>query len=98
MLTKNRRLKRRWIGDDRYVLCLDEPETVNDLFYGMPKHQSCAPRTAPEQTLLFNCCLSSRLWKASRLKGGAVGGRELATIDTAWWFIRPERNNKIFEN
>ncbi len=98
VLTKDRLIRRGWVGDDWCALCLDEPETMDHLFTGCPVGKAVLSSLLPNKLFLSTCFSTLRLWESSRQKGGDAKGRELATSAIAWWSIWLARNKRIFEN
>lgn len=97
VLTVDNLLKKGWSGDENCVLCLDEKETVDHLFFDCPNTTAMLKGLLPNKLFLNNRSSSIAIWKVCSLKTGAQGGKELAAIATTRWVICLERNRRIFQ-
>lgn len=96
VITSENLLKKGWSGEDRYVYCLEESETVDHLFAGCACVTALLERLLPNKRFFRNSASVKGIWDVNGRIEGAQGGRELATIAATWWIVWLERNRRIF--
>lgn len=99
--TRDNLSKKGWSREVCCVLCMEEHETVDHLFFA----SCCFSRALLECFLpnkqflhIYTCSSTGALRNASNVKWALLGRRELPTIVTLWCALWLERNKKNFDN
>ncbi len=84
------------LAEESYILCREEPKTVDHLFVGCTFTRSLLEGMFPNNAVFLNAPSINRLWESCDQKGDTLKRWNLTIIAAPWWVIWLERNMRIY--